>query len=194
MALPYVRAVFGLACIAFSSYSTVIQVSNGIIAFVRWLTGEQVQTVGPLPPYWWAGLFLAAVLCVVEVQTADKVQYENAYFTAVSLDSWLTALSLQVLFMAVAILGGPVASGGLSAITLALYAMASNWSRFWLLTSSIIAGIGTSVGLSVIQSLTADDVTKWPFIAGVVAWGQALLVGYLVARYGELLLFGRRKR
>lgn len=176
--LPVARALIGAAFVAFSSYATVTLFGNDI----RPIVGDAFTFGGMLDRYW-LGVVLALALFVGEIITAEHapaiygaILIPDTYYTARQMVAGITALLASY---------GSVGAGILAAVTVWGLLLAEGRSGRW----ALIGGIG---GGLLAWGIMGAIATPWMFVGA--SWVFAGLDGYLIARFGETLLFGRRRK
>lgn len=174
--LPFARAVIGILFVAFSAYSTVFLFAEDIRPMVG--TGAAL-TPGILPDRYWCGIGLAVFLFVVEVITAEH--NPAIYGAALVPDTIYTARQMRVGLLALLTAYGGIGGAVLGAITV--------WG--WLMVEGRGKWIAFAGG--VIGGLIGYGIMLLPY-ASIAAWVFAGANGYLIARFGEVLLFGKRRR
>jgi hypothetical protein len=176
-ALPIGRALVGVLFVAYSAYSTIILFA----ADIQPIAGAGATlTPGLLADRYWCGIVLAIFLFIVEIVTAEHNQ--AIYGAALVPDTIYTGRQmysgLLVLLVAYGAIGGSV----LGAITV--------WG--WLMSigrSPRLAFVGLLLG-----GLIGYGIMLLPGAAPIMAGVFAGADGYLIARFGEVLLFGKRRR
>lgn len=176
--LPIARALIGAGFVAFSSYATVTLFGSDIQPIV----GEGVS-VGIMADRHWLGLLAALLFFFGEIMTAERAP---AIYGAILIpDTYYTARQMQAGLLALLIAYGATGGGLLAGVTV--------WG--WLLAEgkqgrrALIGGIGA--GLTVWGIMGAITPPDW--LLPVLAWAFAGADGYLIARFGEALLFGKRR-
>lgn len=145
-ALPWLRALLGLAFVAYSANSTIFLGATHLM----WLfeTTKRITIGSFADAYWYSGA-LALLLFVGEVATSER--YPRGY-------------------------------------------------RFFLVPDVFYTGLGVFAGLSKALSLLTVAVigTEYQAAANWLGWLLAFpvsaYIGYIIAKWGEILLFGKRRR
>lgn len=179
---PVVRGGVGALFVAFSSYATVFLFASD----VQPILGDRM-TLGAWPDRYWAGVLLALAFFLGEVFSSER--YPRLYRAILVPDTIYTARQLYLglhaglrvlvtdqasLLLVLALIAGGVL----------LVAYGAGFSlRLW------FAAIVLSGGVAYLTFLLADLATAQIMLAGLLA----LYIGYIVARFGEALLFGRRR-
>lgn len=178
-ALPFFRALLGAAFVAFSSYATVILFAGDI----QPVLGD-AQSIGIMADRYWAGLALALAFFIGEIVTAE---HAPAIYGVILLpDTFYTARQMQAGALALLLAYGAVGAGVCAAVSVWGLLLAEGKGGRWALLGAGAAGL-TGWGI-----MRAIDAPAWLWIGQ--AWTFAFLNGYLVARFGETLLFGRRRK
>lgn len=176
--LPVARALIGAGFVAFSSYATVTLFGNDIQPIV----GKGVS-VGMMADRHWLGLLAALLFFIGEIMTAERAP---AIYGAILIpDTYYTARQMQVGMLALLIAYGAVGAGLLTGLTIWGVLLAEGKS------GRLALGIGIGVGLTVWGIMGAIIIPDW--LLPVLAWAFAGADGYLIARFGETLLFGKRR-
>ncbi len=177
-ALPVARTMFGAAFVAFSGWATIRLFAMDI----QPLIGD-AQTIGIMLDRYWLGLLLALSLFIGQVMTAESAP--SIYGAILIPDTWYTARQMYpglVIFLAAY---GGVGCGILAGVTVWGLLMAEGKQ------GRMAAIVGVAAGLTL--WFIIESVTEPAWVRVVLAWVFAGVNGYLVARFGELLLFGRRR-
>lgn len=183
LTMPFFRAFIGACFVAFSSYATVFLVAADIQPLVR----DQIS-LGLLADRYWLGIGLALGFFLGELYTAER--WERAYIAILIPDTIFTARQMWPgLALAARLLATDVISLGLVLLLIGggvlLVAYGGGWSfarwlTGWLITGTIVLLVGSFAALDIAQLL--------------LSCSMALYCGYIVARFGESLLFGKRRK
>lgn len=181
--MPLLRAVVGAAFVAFSSYATVFLFAEDIYSIV----GERMQ-VAPFQDRYWYGIILAIGFFVGEIYTSER--WTRAYRAVLVPDTIYTARQMYPGFLAaftvlivdmpslvltVALIGGGVV----------LVSYGAGWPlRLWIPTWAVAGNVVWFVGWA----------WSLPNARLLLAILLALYCGYIVARFGEVFLFGKRRK
>jgi len=182
LTMPAFRALVGAAFVIFSSYATVTLVARDLSPIL----GDRAG-IGLFADRYWVGIGLALGFFLGEVYTAER--WPAAYQAILVPDTIYTGRQLYAgLALAVAVLAqSPIdllIVGGLAAAGAALVAYGVGWSLFkWIIAGAALVGLVFALG--VFWSLAAARTT--------LAVLMALYTGGIVARFGEVLLFGKRR-
>lgn len=184
---PIVRAVFGAAFVAYSSYATIFLFAQDTAPLFIDAAGHEPM-LGALPIRFWCGILLALGFFLGELYTAER--YPRAYRAILTPDTIYTARQLFTSFRLALVVLAPDQTSlyliiGLLAAGQLLIAYGATWPlQFWFLACGLCVG-----GLLLI-------IAVWGIDTGRVALAivEALNVGYIVARFGEVFLFGKRRR
>lgn len=181
--MPLFRGVVGAAFVAFSSYATVFLFATDIFPIV----GERTQ-IGPFPDRYWYGILLAIGFFVGEIYTSER--WPRAYRAILIPDTIYTARQMYAGFSA--------------ALNVLAYDVGQLWSILGLLAGVVLL-LAYGAGWSVKGWLGAWLLAS--IVVGFVGWGfslddarlllailLSLYCGYIVARFGEAFLFGRRRK
>ncbi len=144
MALPYLRALLGLAFVAYSANSTIVYGAGDMMWF--WPETTKITITGFSDAYWYA-MLLALALFVGEVATGEK--YPGVYKMFLLPDAFYTA------------------RGIFDGLRRAFQVLLTSGD---VIPESAAAVLGTALALPV-----------------------GFFLGYLIARWGEHLLFGKRR-
>jgi hypothetical protein len=177
-ALPIFRALLGAAFVAFSSYATVVLFAGDIQPIV----GDAVS-IGIMADRYWAGLLLALVFFIGEIVTAEHAP--AVYGIILLPDTFYTARQMRPGFLAFLLAYDAVGAGLCAAVSVWGLLLAEGKSARWAFAGGILAGL-TGWGI-----MGVIEAPAWLWIGQ--AWVFAFLNGYLVARFGETLLFGGRR-
>lgn len=142
-ALPWLRAIAGIAFVAYSANSTIL---IGAADLLRFFDSTRLITIGYWPDAYWYSAIVAVILFVGEVATSEK--YPKTYKLFLIPDAFYTARGIFA---------------GLS-------------SALSLLAASFV---GENEAAAIIGVVLAFPVSVW--------------IGYLIAKWGEVLLFGKRR-
>lgn len=144
--LPWLRALLGLAFVAYSANSTVFIGAD----HVMWLfEGTKLITIGGFPDAYWYTAGLALVLFLGEVATSER--YPRTYRLFLGPDVLYTGLGIFA---------------GLSkALALLAFAAAGPQHR---------------------------EAAEW--FGWLLAFPVSAVAGFFIAKWGEVLLFGKRRR
>jgi hypothetical protein len=181
--LPFFRGLVGAVFVAFSSYATVFLFADD----TKKLLGEQM-TLGPFPDRYWYGVLLALGFFLGEIYTAER--WPRAYRAILTPDTIYTARQMYAFFLSVLLILAEDMPGFLLVLALAegglfLVAYGAHWSlRLWLSVGLVVGGILVSIAW-----VWSFETARW-FLAILLA----LYCGYIVARFGESLLFGKRRK
>lgn len=178
-ALPIFRALLGAAFVAFSSYATVVLFAGDIHP----MTGDAVS-IGIMADRYWAGLLLALAFFIGEIITAEHAP--SVYGVILLPDTFYTARQMRPGVLAFLLAYGAVGAALCAAVSVWGLLLSEGKGGRWALLGAGVAGL-TWWGI-----MGAVDVPAWLWLAQ--AWVFAFLNGYLVARFGETLLFGRRRQ
>jgi hypothetical protein len=149
LALPWLRAVCGIAFVAYSSVQTIYFGATDIMWLFPHTNGMTIGYVQDA--YWYAGA-MAAMFFFGEVATAER--YPRVYRGILLPDAFYSARALY---------------WGLS-------------SALGVLLTSMVPGEGDA----------RTGVAK--ILGYVLAAPIALFFGYIIAKWGEILLFGKRRK
>ncbi len=183
LTMPFFRALIGAAFVAFSSYATVFLVATDIQPLMK----EQMS-IGLFADRYWFGIGLALTFFLGELYTAERwprgyvaILIPDTIYTArqmwpgMAMAARLLTVDVASLLLVLALIGGFVLliayGGGWSF---------ARWLAGWLVVSAAILLIGSFVALDIAQLL--------------LSCSTALYCGYIVARFGESLLFGKRRK
>jgi hypothetical protein len=176
--LPVARALIGATFVAFSSYATVTLFGNDI----RPIVGD-VLTIGGMLDRYWLGVALALALFVGEIITAE---HAPAIYGAILIpDTYYTARQMIGGIERFLAAYGAIGGGILAALTVWGLLLAEGRSGRWALLGGIVGGL---CAWGIMGALAT------PWMSTGAAWVFAGLDGYLIARFGETLLFGRRRK
>lgn len=180
--MPIVRALIGAAFVAFSSYATIFLFADDIQSIFHERT-----TIGPFADRYWYGMLAAVIFFLGEIYTAEK--WPRAYRAVLVPDTIYTARQMYPGFAAVLSVLALDFSGMLFVLALAigsavLIAYGAGWAlRWWLLIWAVAGGIIIFTG--------------WAWSLEIARLILAILMaaysGYIVARFGEVFLFGKRR-
>lgn len=176
--LPIARALIGAGFVAFSSYATVTLFGGDIQPIV----GDVVR-VGIMADRYWLGLLAALAFFVGEIMTAERAP---AIYGAILIpDTLYTARQMQAGLLALLLAYGGTGAGLLAGLTVWGLLLAEGKPGRWALAAGVCAG------LTVWGIMGAITPPEW--LLPILAWVFAGLDGYLIARFGETLLFGGRR-
>jgi hypothetical protein len=179
--MPGFRGLLGAAFVVFSSYATVFLVASDL-AFL----GDR-ESIGLFPDRYWCGVAAALAFFLGEVYTSER--WPKVYRAILVPDTVYTARQLYPGLMAglTVLVKQPldlVIVAGLAAGVALLIAYASDWS-IW---GHILLLLGAS-------ALLGGALLGWSLAVAVfvLACMISLYIGGIVARFGEVFLFGKRR-
>ncbi len=178
-ALPAMRALVGAIFVAYSSYATVELFGTDVQPVVG-----GAATLGIIADRYWLGVAVALVFFVGEILTAEKAP--SVYGAILIPDTYYTARQMQAGLLAFLMTYSVVGVGIMAAISAWGMLMAEGKGGRLALLAGIIAGL---TGWGIMRAIDAP-----PWLWPVLSWAFAGLNGYLVARFGEALLFGHRRK
>lgn len=145
-ALPWLRALLGLAFVAYSANSTIFIGANHLL----WLfEGTRRITIGAFPDAYWYSAAVALILFVGEVATAER--YPRSYRWFLVPDMIYTSLG-------------------------------------------IFAGLSKALALLAFAAIGPENKEAAEWFGWLLAFPVSAVVGYFIAKWGEVLLFGKRRR
>lgn len=180
--MPIVRAIVGAAFVAFSSYATVFLFAADVEPIFHDRT-----TIGPFADRYWYGVLLAAFFFLGEIYMAER--HPRGYRAILIPDTIYTARQMYGGFAAVLgvlalDLSGLAFTLAIAVVGAALIAYGAGWLlRWWLLIWLAAGGIIWFVGWA----------WSLEYARLMFAFLSAGYCGYIVARFGEVFLFGRRR-
>jgi hypothetical protein len=178
-ALPVMRALVGALFVAFSAYATVTLFGGDI----RLVVGN-ASTVGVFADRYWFGVLLAFGLFIGEILTAEHAP--TIYWALLIPDTFYTARQMQVGFLSLLTTYQAIGMGLMAGVTIWGLLLAGGKSGRTALIFGVLTGLTLWYIIGIIQVP--------PWLWSSLAWLFAGLNGYLIARFGETLLFGRRRR
>lgn len=182
LTMPAFRAVIGAAFVAFSSYATVLLVGSDLQAIL-----QDRMSLGIFADRYWLGFALALSFFLGEIYTAER--WPRVYRAVLVPDTLYTARQLYpgLLASLIVLAKDPLDLAlicGIMVGALLLIAYAAGWSLFgWVLIGGFAGGLVWLVAVFV--ALT------WGLF--LLACLVALYLGFIVARFGEVFLFGKRR-
>lgn len=176
--LPVARALIGAGFVAFSSYATVTLFGGDIQPIV----GDGTS-VGIMADRYWLGLLAALFFFVGEIMTAERAP---AIYGAILIpDTFYTARQMQGGLLALLVAYGAGGGGLLTGLTVWGWLLAEGKRGRWALIGGVLSGLTVWGIMGVI--------TPPEWLLPSLAWAFAGADGYLIARFGETLLFGKRR-
>lgn len=182
LTMPAFRALVGAAFVIFSSYATVTLVAQDFFPIL----GERAG-IGLFPDRYWIGIVLALGFFLGEVYTSER--WPTAYRAILIPDTIYTGRQLYAgLAIAMVILVRTpldiLIVGGLASAGAVLVAYGVGWAWFkWAIAGAVLVGVVFAIG-----SLWSLEYARIALAILI-----ALYTGGIVARFGELLLFSKRR-
>lgn len=143
-ALPWMRAILGIAFIAYSANSTIF---IGAADLLRYFDSTRQITISTFPDAFWYSGVLALILFAGEVATSER--YPRAYRLFLFPDAFYTARGIQ---------------------------------------------LGLSKALAILASSFVGEGQVAGIIGFILSLPFSFYFGYQIAKWGEVLLFGKRRR
>jgi hypothetical protein len=170
--LPWFRALLGIAFVAYSANATIAQNGDDLRIFL----GDSAVIGVFADRYWFSSLF-ALVLFLGEVFTSER--YPAAYRLFLIPDLWYTACQMQE---------------GLQRGFFIFFSGGQDKMADVIMAAKVTAAHPWSALFAQFTALAEDRPLQLVLLGSMAAaWIMALILGYYVARYGELLLFGKRR-
>lgn len=176
--LPIARALIGAGFVAFSSYATVALFGGDVQPILG-----AMRRIGLMDDRYWFGLLVALFLFIGQIMTAERAP--AIYGALLIPDTYYTARQMQPGVLALLLAYGATGAGLLAGLTAWGVLMAEGKGGRWALI------VGMFLGLTLWGIMNALALPEW--VLPYLAWLLAGIDGYLIARFGEILLFGKRR-